>query len=390
MRRIVSITGTRADYGLMKPVHRAIAGHPQLDLHLIVTGMHLLPEFASSLAEVRADSLGTLHEASMILGEDSGKAMAQSLGMGVITIAEIVHRLQPNILLLAGDRSEMLASAIAAVHMNICTVHIGGGDRSGTIDDPVRNAISKLAHFHLSTCASSTQRLIEMGEARERIVEVGQPGLDVLRQMQFTSFAELAVEFTLAVDRPFVLATLHPVTDEAGRSAAQMAVTLEALAELGMPVVFTYPNSDAGGRAMREVLEAWRERPFLRVIANLGSQKYLSLMKNTSVVVGNSSSGILEAPSFAVPVVNIGTRQQSRLRAGNVIDVDFDKQAIIDAVRRALTDAKFRTGLAQCRNPYGDGHAAERILDVLLRLRLEPGLTAKWLPSAGPYLTESR
>jgi GDP/UDP-N,N'-diacetylbacillosamine 2-epimerase (hydrolysing) len=371
----------------MRPVYRAIAEHPDLELDLIVTGMHLLPEFASSLDEVRRDSFATLHEASMILGEDSGKAMAQSIGLGVFSMAEHLHRLRPDIVLLPGDRSEILASAIVAAHMNICAVHLSGGDRSGTIDDSVRHATSKLAHFHLTTSEASTRQMIAMDEHPDRIVWVGEPGLDALREMQFTPFAELATELELATDRPVILATLHPVTDEADRAAEQMQTTLKALARLGHQVVFTYPNSDAGGRAMRNVLESWRGHDFLRVVQNLGSQKYLSLMRAAAVVLGNSSSGFLEAPSLAVAAVNLGTRQQSRARSENIIDSDFDEQSIVDAVTSALTDERFRAGLTSCRNPYGDGHAAERILDVLLRLRLEPRLTAKWLPSAGPHLS---
>ena len=386
MRKIAAITGSRADYGLMRPTYRAIAAQPKLQLHLIVTGMHLLPEFASSLDEVRADAFGALHEASMMLGEDSGKAMAQGIGLGTFSIAEHLNRLRPDIMLLLGDRSEVLAGAIAAAHMNICAVHVSGGDRSGTIDDSVRNAISKLSHFHFTTSEASTRNLAAMGEHPDRIVWVGEPGLDVLRDMRFTPVSELASELGLAADRPIILATLHPVTDDADGAAAQMQTTLRALERVGHQVVFTYPNSDAGGRAMRNVLESWRGRPFLRVVQNLGSQKYLSLMKAAALVLGNSSSAFLEAPSLAVPAVNIGTRQQSRARSENIIDVGFDDAAIAAAVNRALTDAEFRKGLASCRNPYGDGHAAERIVDVLLRLRLDAHMTAKWLPSAGPYL----
>ncbi|MBI5132512.1 MAG: UDP-N-acetylglucosamine 2-epimerase (hydrolyzing) [Rhodopseudomonas palustris] len=389
MRKIVALTGTRADYGLMRPVYRAIAAQPQLDLHLIVTGMHLLPEFASSLAEVRGDNFATLSEASMILGEDSGKAMAQSIGLGTFAIAEHLGRLQPDIVMLPGDRSEILAGAIAAAHMNICAVHISGGDSSGTIDDSVRHATSKLSHFHLTTSDASTRRLIAMGEQPDRIVFVGEPGLDVLREMQFIPLSELAAEYGLDPARPIILATLHPVTDEAEQGAGQMQVTLHALSRLGHQVVFTYPNSDAGGRAMRDVLESWRGHDFLRIVPNLGSARYLSLMKAAALVLGNSSSAFLEAPSLSVAAVNIGTRQQSRERSENIIDADFDADQIVAAVNRALHDTAFREGLKACRNPYGDGHAAERIVDVLLHLRLDAGTTAKWLPSSGPYLCRS-
>jgi len=370
----------------MRPVYRAIAEHPKLELHLIVTGMHLLPEFTSSLEEVRRDSFATLHEASMILGQDSGKAMAQSVGVGTFSIAEHLERLRPDIVLLQGDRGEMLAAAIAAAHMNIATVHMSGGDVSGTIDNSVRNAISKLAHLHLTTCTQSTEKLLAMGEDDSRIVEAGEPGLDRLRDIEYTPFKQLAEEFDLPDRGAFLLATLHPTTDLVEQAASQMTVMLKALTQLAIPVVITYPNSDAGGRAMRDVLESWRGEKLLRIVANLGSQKYLSFMKCAAALVGNSSSGILEAPSFALPVVNIGSRQQGRLRACNVIDTDFSVASIVAAIRQALNDPDFRSGLANCRNPYGDGQAAERTLDVLLHLELGHALTAKWFSSDLEFL----
>lgn len=378
MRRILSVTGSRADYGLMKPVHEAIAADPALDLHLAVTGMHLLPEFAESLAEVQRDRYGTLHTGCAVLGEDSGRAMAQSLGLMLFSIAGTIGEVGPDIVLVQGDRGEMLAAALAAAHMNVPVVHMSGGDRTGTIDNSLRNAISKVAHVHLTTCAASTETLVAMGEPRARIVEVGEPALDLLRRMTFVPLAELAAPLGIDPAQPFVLATLHPVTDDAARAPEQMRIVLEALEEIGLPVVFTYPNSDHGGRAMRDVLEAWRGRPFLHLAATLGAQRYLGLMRHAAVMVGNSSSGILEAPSLRIPVVNVGDRQHGRLRAANVLDVGFDRAEIVRTVRFALADPDFRTALAACRNPYGDGHAAERTVDVLERLRLGPALIAKW------------
>lgn len=381
-RKIVSITGSRADYGLMESVHRAIASNAAFSLDLIVTGMHLLPEFATSLETVRADKIGRLHEIDMALDEDTGGAMARSVGKGVLGMAGVFSELRPDIALLLGDRSEMLAGAIVAAHMNVAIVHLCGGDFSGSIDDSVRNAISKFAHFHLTSCEASTRRLIAMGESPERILEVGNPGLDLLRGMDFVPFETIAAELKLPRDRPFLLATLHPVTDDTSHAAAQMKVTLEALAEIDMPVVFTYPNSDSGGRAMLNELESWRDKPFLHIVPNLGSRRYLSLMRSAAALVGNSSSGILEAPSFRIPVVNIGTRQHGRLQAGNILNVPFERNAISRAVRFALDDPGFRKSLAACENLYGDGRTAERVTDILSRLKLTPSLIAKWLPAS--------
>lgn len=379
MRKILALTGTRADYGLMRPVYQAITARETLKLELIITGMHLLPEYSVSLAEVEKDNYCPCHRVSMALGEDSGKAMAQSLGLALIGIAPIMEKTRPDIVLLQGDRGEMLAGAIAAAHMNIPVVHMSGGDYSGTIDDSIRNAISKFSHFHLTTCSSSTERLLAMGEESSRIVEVGEPGLDVIRQMDFLSPEELAAELGIDTNRPLVLAAQHSVTTEAEQAPQQIRETLEALAELGMQVVFTYPNSDAGGREMTRVLKSYRDKNFIRIIPHLGSQKFLSLMKMAAVLVGNSSSGILEAASFNLPVINIGTRQHGRLRANNVIDVGYDHGEIVKALHFVLNDEGYRQALKDCCNPYGDGMTASKTVDILSRLKLNPSLVAKWM-----------
>jgi GDP/UDP-N,N'-diacetylbacillosamine 2-epimerase (hydrolysing) len=261
---------------------------------------------------------------------------------------------------------------------------MSGGDVSGSIDDSVRNAISKLAHVHLTNCRASSERLMAMGEARERIVTVGEPGLDQLLQMQPIPLAELQGELDLPPDTPFLVATLHPVTDEADQAAGQMESLLDALEIVGLPVVFTYPNSDAGGRSMREALESRRGRPWLRIAPTLGSQRFLSLIRHAAAVVGNSSSGLFDTPTLKVPAVNLGSRQIGRTRGANVVDAGFDRDEIVQAIRHVREDPGFREALAACRNPFGDGRAAERTVDVLRRLRLVPSLTAKWRPSAQP------
>ena len=385
-RQVVSITGSRADYGLMEPVHRGITADPAFELHLIVTAMHFLPAFASSLMQVRAHRIGTLHELKTMADDDSAEAMAASVGRAIIGISRILAEIKPDIVLLQGDRGEMLAGAIAAAHMNIPIVHMSGGDRSGSIDDSIRNAISKLAHFHLTSCDASTKRLTEMGEAPERIMEVGDPGIDQLRRMNFVPLETLAAELGLSSEK-FLLATLHPVTDEADRAAVQMQTLLDALEEIGLVTVFTHPNADAGGGAMRDVLEAARGKPFLRIAPNLGSQRYLSLLRHAAAVVGNSSSGLYDTPTLKIPAINIGSRQTRRVRAENVVDADFDKAAIVKAIRFVLDDPGYRAGLKQCRNPYGDGRATERTIDVLKRLELGHSLVAKWRNSTGPFLT---
>lgn len=385
-RRILAVTGTRAEYGSMRPVFAAIAAAPGLELELIVTAMHLAPQFRSSLAEIEADGYGPLHYAQTGDASESGAAMARALGRATVAIADIVERVRPDIVLLQGDRGEMLAAALAAAHQNVAVVHMSGGDFTGSIDEPIRNAISAFAHVHLTTCAQSSARLLGRGEPAGRVFEVGEPVLDVIQSMEPVAPEALASELDLDLAGPIVVATQHPVTTEAGDAARQIIETLEAVAALGMQTVFTYPNTDSGGAEMVQALQSYAGRSFLRVVPHLGSRKYLSLMRIAAVMVGNSSSGILEAASFRLPVVNVGTRQHGRLRAGNVIDAGYDRNGIADAIRYALSDPGFRARLRECRNPYGDGRTAPRTVDILQRLRLVPPLLTKWIATGESFL----
>jgi UDP-N-acetylglucosamine 2-epimerase (non-hydrolysing)/GDP/UDP-N,N'-diacetylbacillosamine 2-epimerase (hydrolysing) len=385
-RRIVAITGTRAEYGSMRPVFEAIARAPELALELVVTGMHLSPRFHASLAEIVADDYCPRHVVAAFPHDDSRLAMAHALGQGLREMADVLDRIHPDAVLVQGDRGEMLAAALAAAHLDIPVVHMSGGDVSGSIDDSIRKAVTSFAHVHLTTCPESSARVMAMGEAPERVFEVGEPALDVIRTLQPVPLGRLAEDFALDADRPFILASQHPVTTEANESGAQVRATLEALTAFGMQTVFTHPNTDAGYEAIVEALAQWQPRDFLRVVPHAGSARYISLMRHAAVMVGNSSSGILEAASFGLPVVNIGTRQNGRTRACNVIDAGYESAQIAAAIARALGDPAFRAGLAGCVNPYGDGHCAERTVDILSRLRLHAGFTAKWLPRTEPIL----
>ncbi len=378
-RVVLAVTGSRAEYGAMRPVFRTIANSPSFELHLLVTGMHLAPQFSRSLDEIEADAFGTLHRLPVFPAEGTGAAMARSLGHAVVGTTGVLDDIRPDIVLLQGDRGEMLAAAMAAAHLNVPVVHMSGGDRTGTLDDAIRNAITSFAHVHLTTCDESSHRLGSMGESAARIFQVGEPTLDVILALVPIARETLCDELDLDAARPIVLATQHSVTDEAHKAGAQVLETLAALTALGLQTVFTYPNTDSGYEGIVEALASWQPRTDLRVVPHLGQLRYLSLMRQAAVVVGNSSSGILEAPSFAVPVVNVGTRQHRRTRADNVIDVPCDRLAIENAVRRALHDPEFRDRLSACRNPYGDGRCAERTCDILQRLRLGQRLTAKWL-----------
>lgn len=385
-RRVLAVTGTRAEYGAMRPVFRRLAASAHLRLELIVTGMHLAPHFAASLAEIEQDDLCPRHIVPIFAAEGSAVAMVSALGQWLSAFAQIYREVRPDLLLVQGDRGEMLAAAAAAAHMNIPVVHMSGGDVSGSIDDSIRKAITSFAHVHLTTCADSSARVVAMGESPARVFEVGEPVLDVIRTFEPIRWPRLCEELGLDPQRPLVLATQHSVTTEADRAGDQVRATLTALSYAGLQAVFTYPNTDAGYEAIVDALLNFQPRDFLHVIPHLGSQRYLSLMGCAAVLVGNSSSGILEAASFRLPVVNVGSRQHARTRACNVIDVECDPEAIRTAIARALYDPAFRAGLSDCVNPYGDGHCAERTVDIISRLRLDATFTAKWLLRSEPIV----
>jgi GDP/UDP-N,N'-diacetylbacillosamine 2-epimerase (hydrolysing) len=376
-RRIAYVTGSRADYGLFSEPLKRIRENRGMDLSLIVTSMHLEPEFGLTVREIEADGMPVTARVRNLLPGDSGGNQARAVGNAVLGITSALEDLRPDILVVLGDRGEMLAGAIAAVHLNIPLAHVHGGDVSGTVDDLVRHAISKLSHVHFAATEDSAARLRRLGERPEHVHVVGAPGLDYLSRFEPMTDSELRAEVGVDVSSPFVLFTQHPVTTEMSEAAAQMEMSLKALEQAAVQVVATYPNADAGGRAMIEALERRRDRAWLHIFPSLGQRRFASLLKKAAAMVGNSSSGIIEAPFFGVPVVNIGSRQAGRLRAENVLDLEHDQEAIRSAIACALSDEDFKTRARGARNPYGDGHAGERIVEILDSLEIGPELLNK-------------
>jgi GDP/UDP-N,N'-diacetylbacillosamine 2-epimerase (hydrolysing) len=371
VRRVVYLTGTRADYGLFCQTLRRIEEHPDLDLKLVVTAMHLAPEFGYTVRLIEQDGFHITARVETLLAGDSGGSMGRAIGLGILGLTQALESLQPDILILLGDRGEMLAGAIAAAHLNIAIAHVHGGEVSGTIDESVRHAITKFAHIHFPSTQENGERIVKMGEDPERVYVVGAPGLDYLRLVEAMEQREIASDLDLDLSKPVLLMTQHPVTTEEEAAAEQMRITLEAIKAVGVQTVITYPNADSGGRAMIQVLKAYEALPFVRIWKTLGQRRYVSLLRYAHAMVGNSSSGIIEAPYFGLPVVNIGTRQQGRQRAENVLDVPHDRDTIEQALRIALTDETFIQQARHCTNPYGDGHAGERISEVLAQVPLD-------------------
>jgi len=378
-QKITVITGTRAEYGLLYPVMRAIQNHPKLDLSIIATGMHLSPEHGYTVKEIENDGFEIDVTVDMLFSNDTGASMAKSLGVGTIGITQALEHIKPDIVLVLGDRDEPFAGAIAASHMNIPIAHIHGGDSTtgGCIDESIRHSITKFAHIHFAATEESAVRIEKLGEEPWRIHIVGAPGLDTILNTELLPKKQLTERYSLNTNEPLLLAIQHPVTTQPENAANEMRTTLEALTELGIQTILVYPNSDAGGRSMIEVIKEYEHLPFLRTSKSLPHIDYLSLLNIADTLVGNSSSGIIEATSFHLPVVNIGIRQEGRLRADNVIDVDSDKEKIIEAINTALHDETFKQMVNECVSPYGDGKAGLRIAEVLAGIEIDQKLLQK-------------
>ncbi|MGH4120721.1 UDP-N-acetylglucosamine 2-epimerase [Clostridium sp.] len=376
-RKIAVITGTRADYGIFYHVLKEIEKHELLELKLIVCGMHLCPEFGMTINEIESDGFVISDKFETILASDTGAAMAKSIGLSIMSMAQCFERIKPDVVLILGDRGEMLAAATAAIHMNIPVAHIHGGEVTGTVDESVRHAITKLSHIHFPANEDSKQRILKLGEREENIFVVGAPGLDYIKNTHYLSRSEMLEKFELKDDKIFLL-TQHPVTTERDLVEWQIRETLDAVVELGYQTIVSYPNSDNGGREIIKVIEEYRAKyPFLKVFRNLTQVEYLSFLEIAEVMIGNSSSGIIEAPSFKLPVVNIGSRQGGRLRACNIIDVPHGKESVKVGIKKALYDEDFKAQLENCTNPYGDGNASGKIVKILSEVKIDRELMQK-------------
>lgn len=381
MRKVCVVTGTRAEYGLLRPVMRKIKESPSLDLQVVAAGMHLSDEFGRTADLIEKDGFRIDARVDMLFSHDSSGAMAKGIGVGIYGFTQCFEFLGPDLLLLLGDRVEPFAAAIAGSFLRIPVAHIHGGDQAmGGFDEYMRPTITRFSHLHFTATEQSRQRVIRLGEREEFVFNVGAPGLDEAVATPLMGREEIGKTFGLAADQPTLVVVQHPVSTEPTDAAWQMRETMEAVKMLALPTVLVYPNSDAGGRAMIGVIKACVDLPFLRVFKNLERVQYLSLLAAAGALVGNSSSGMIESAHFKVPVVNIGTRQQNRERSSNVLDVPHDRGAIVRAVRTALSDAQFRERVRTCINPYGDGKASARIVDVLSTIPLGTRLLQKQFP----------
>lgn len=375
-KKLCIVTGTRAEYGLLYPLLNEIKREKDFRLQLVATGMHLSPDFGLTYREIEKDGFRIDGKVEMLLSSDSPVGIAKSIGLGISGFADVFERLGPDILVLLGDRFEIFAAATVAMTAGIPIAHIHGGELTeGLIDEPIRHSITKMAHLHFTSTAAYRQRVIQLGEDPGNVFAVGALGIDNIKSMRLLPRKKLEGRLGFNLKRKNILVTFHPVTLEKNTSGSQFAELLAAIDDLeDMGIIFTKPNADMYGRAIIEKMDSYVEaRPGKAVsFMSMGQLLYLSTMRHVDAIVGNSSSGIIEAPSFGIPTVNIGDRQRGRIKAESVIDCKPNKKAISRALRRAFSE-----DFKKIRNPYGEGNAAKKIVRVLKRRQFSQSLIMK-------------
>lgn len=372
MRTIAVVTVARSDYGIYLPILRRITQSPNLRLRLIVAGMHLSPEFGMTAQVIENDGFEISDQVEMLLSSDTPEGIAKSMGLGTIGFAQTYARSHPDILLVMGDRFEMHAAVVASLPFKIPVAHLHGGESTeGLIDEPIRHSITKMSHLHFASTQQYGRRIVQMGEEPWRVVVSGAPALDNLNGFSPLNDRRLLQEHGLDSGEGALLVTYHPVTLDHEQTQTRMKELLAALDGTGRNLIFTYPNADTNGRVIIDMIREFvGKKPGRHVATNLGTQAYFTLMSQVTAMVGNSSSGIIEAASFKLPVVNIGIRQRGRIHSENVIDVG-DSCAEISKGIQTVVATGFKTGLADLKNPYGDGNASELIVNKLSEVLLD-------------------
>jgi GDP/UDP-N,N'-diacetylbacillosamine 2-epimerase (hydrolysing) len=367
VRKICVITGTRAEYGQLRWLMEGIQNSSELDLQVCVTGMHLSPEFGLTYREIEADGFPIDCKVEMLLSSDTSVGVSKSMGLGLIGFADAFHSLKPDLVLILGDRYEIFAAGAAATLARIPIAHLHGGEATeGLIDEPIRHSLTKMSHLHFVAAEEYRDRVIQLGENPGRVFCVGGLGIDNILKIDLLERGDLEESLNFSLGEKSILVTFHPVTLEQNTSSEQMKELLAALEEFeDTNFIFTMPNSDMDGRLLFDLIERFVSRSSNSIaFTSLGQLRYLSCIKHVDAVVGNSSSGLTEVPSFKKPTINIGDRQRGRLKAVSVIDCRPEKLAISNAIRTAFAPS-FQEKLKTVKNPYGSGGASERIVQKL-------------------------
>ncbi len=376
-RRVGCVSVARSDYGIYTPVFDAIAAHPDLELGVVAAAAHLSPDFGFTVQLIEQAGYPVVERVEMLLAGDSPGSIARSSGIGTTGFATAFDRQAFDIIVLLGDRFEMMAAAVAAVPFLTPLAHIHGGEETtGAIDNQYRHAITKLSHQHFVSTDLHAQRVIQMGENPARVRVVGAPTIDRLLSRKFRSRQEVSEALGRQLPESFLVGTFHPVTTDFASAYDQTQVFLQACRDVGVPLLLTMPNADTGGREVRRAISDVQPGDWLWTYENLGAELYADVMHHAAAMVGNSSSGIIEAASLHLPVVNIGSRQQGRVRSRNVLDVACEPKAITTALRQALSPT-FRETCRTIKNVYGDGHAGRAIAKCLAEISLDSSAILK-------------
>lgn len=379
MRKILAITGIRAEYDLMYPVYKAIDDDPKLSLSLIVTGSHVSKNFGHTIDRIREDGFDIAEIVESLIDGDNDVSRLKGAAVQLLGLTQTIDRTRPDFLLVFGDREETLTTAMCAIYLNIPLVHISGGDRVvGNVDDQVRHAVTKLASIHFTTSDASKDRILKMGEQEFRTLFVGNPGIDRIKLTpQLTKHDVLGYFNLTGDDKPLIVVVQHVISTEIEQAYEQMKTTLEAVKVLGYNTVMSYPNSDAGSRDIIRCIEEYKDLPNLRIEKFIPRLQFVNALRHADCLLGNSSLGLLEAPFLKLPAVNVGNRQKMRMQAGNVEFVPHNIEAIIHAVKKAISDQEYKQKIDNLVCPFGDGNAAEKIVEVLKNIPYDKNLLIK-------------
>ncbi|MDP3999601.1 MAG: UDP-N-acetylglucosamine 2-epimerase [bacterium] len=375
-KTIAYITGTRADFGLMTPILKAIASSSELNLQVYATGIHLMPKFGNTFKEVKK-LFPLVKVIEAVFKTDDRNGMAMFTGEFLAKLVAVFDKDRPDFVLTLGDRPEMLCVATACLYLGIPTGQVHGGEKTSTVDEIARHAITKLSQVHFPATQESAERIRKMGEEEWRIHIVGAPALDVILNEKLPGRTELFRDLNLDPNQKIILVAQHPVSEEYGQAGKQMEETLAAVKSFGLPTVVIYPHADSGGRKIIEVIDREKHNPLFRIFPSLPYKQFLALEKECSVWVGNSSGAMIESSSFRVPVVNVGTRQNGRQRGNNVIDVGYDRKAIQLAIKKSLFSRAYSDKLASVKSPWGDGKTGPRVAKLLEGLEIDSRLLTK-------------
>jgi UDP-hydrolysing UDP-N-acetyl-D-glucosamine 2-epimerase len=379
-RKICIVTGTRSEYGLLYWLIKEVSEDPGLQLQLIATAMHLSPEFGLTYKIIEQDGFKIDEKVKMLTGSDSPVDITKSIGQGTIGFADALDQLKPDLMVVIGDRYEMLSAVTAATITRIPVAHLHGGESAeALIDEPIRHAITKMSHLHFTAAEPYRKKVIQMGEHPDTVFNVGAPGLDHVSQTRLMNRSKLTSSVHLPADKPFFLITYHPITLESQTGGTHMTKLFAVLDKFpDHAILFTKPNADTEGRIISQLIDTYAAANPSRVVAHttLGQARYLSAIKHSDAVIGNSSSGLIEAPAFHKPTINIGDRQRGRLFADSVISCTNESKEITKAIQKALSE-DFQSTLEAVINPYGMGGASHKIKEVIKKHPLDPGMLKK-------------